>query len=185
MREVGSNAAAPRPRPLPPLAPQSPFGAKKAAAPAARTTVIPGPDYRIPAIWLAANAATAAAQVVVGGAAPASQLPGFLLASLLPAFLATRAGAVKFVFGPESLTVTTAADGETENKFVGGANVWPYKSFVNWEFLPSPSFPVLVYFKETQTKPEGQIHFFPVLFDPATLLAVMRERCGPSVNSGA
>jgi hypothetical protein len=34
---------------------------------------------------------------------------------------------------------------------------------VNWE-LWWPSFPVLVYFKETQTKPEGQIHFFPVIF---------------------
>jgi hypothetical protein len=38
-----------------------------------------------------------------------------------------------------------------------------YASFVNWE-LWWPSFPVLVYFKETQTKPEGQIHFFPVIF---------------------
>jgi hypothetical protein len=170
--------------PQPPFLRQSPFGAKK-AAPTKRPTVVPPPDYRIPAIWLAANAATAAAQVLVGGAAPASQLPGFLLASLLPAFLATRAGAVKFVFGADGLTVTTAADGDTENRFVGGANAWPYASFVNWEFFPSPSFPVLVYFKETQTKPEGQIHFFPVLFDPKTLLGVMRERCGPSVNSGA
>ena len=83
------------------------------------------------------------------------------------------------------LGLTTAADGDTENRFVGGANAWPYASFVNWEFFPSPSFPVLVYFQETQTKPEGQIHFFPVLFDPKTLLGVMRERCGPSVNSGA
>ncbi len=31
------------------------------------------------------------------------------------------------------------------------------------QFYPSPEFPILVYFKETQTKPEGQIHFFPVL----------------------
>lgn len=34
---------------------------------------------------------------------------------------------------------------------------------MNWE-LWWPQFPVLVYFKETQTKPEGQIHFFPVIF---------------------
>lgn len=38
-----------------------------------------------------------------------------------------------------------------------------YSTFVNWE-LWWPNFPVLVYFKETQTKPEGQIHFFPVIF---------------------
>ena len=38
-----------------------------------------------------------------------------------------------------------------------------YSTFVNWE-LWWPQFPILVYFKETQTKPEGQIHFFPVIF---------------------
>lgn len=38
-----------------------------------------------------------------------------------------------------------------------------YSSFVNWE-LWWPNFPILVYFKETQTKPEGQVHFFPVIF---------------------
>lgn len=34
---------------------------------------------------------------------------------------------------------------------------------MNWE-LWWPNFPILVYFKETQTKPEGQVHFFPVIF---------------------
>lgn len=38
-----------------------------------------------------------------------------------------------------------------------------YSTFVNWE-LWWPNFPILVYFKETQTKPEGQVHFFPVIF---------------------
>lgn len=38
-----------------------------------------------------------------------------------------------------------------------------YSAFVNWE-LWWPNFPILVYFKEKQTKPEGQIHFFPVIF---------------------
>lgn len=156
------------------------------AAASRRDTVIPPPSYRIPAVWLGLNAATAAASVVLGGATPASQLPGFLLASLLPAFLASRATAVKFVFGPDALEVVTAAKGdETENKFVGGENKWSYANFVNWEFFPSPSIPILVYFKESQTKPEGQIHFFPVLFEAKELLRVMRERCGPSVNSGA
>lgn len=77
-----------------------------------------------------------------------------------------------------------AADGaQTDNAFVGGRNRWAYSTFVNWEIFPSPSLPVLVYFKETQTKPEGQIHFFPVIFDFKTLYAVMRARCGRSMNS--
>lgn len=44
-----------------------------------------------------------------------------------------------------------------------------YSTFVNWE-LWWPNFPILVYFKETQTKPEGQIHFFPVIFVSKTAL---------------
>merc|ERR1711871_355139 len=65
-----------------------------------------------------------------------------------------------------------------------GGNKWAFSSFVNWEIFPSPKFPVLVYFKETQTKPEGQIHFFPIIFNFDELYNVMVERCGPSQNSG-
>jgi len=68
---------------------------------------------------------------------------------------------------------------------VGGENSWSYKSFVNYDFFPSRSFPILVYFKETQTPEEmwntgpgeqanspeaiakgakpGQVHFFPAI----------------------
>ncbi|KAK2984104.1 hypothetical protein RJ640_018129 [Escallonia rubra] len=92
-----------------------------------------------------------------------------------------------------------------ENVFVGGKNRWKYSTFVNWE-LWWPNFPILVYFKETQTKPEGQVHFFPVIFmrsliiydfhfpPPAffpcykqngkQLYDVMVERAGPSKTSG-
>lgn len=95
---------------------------------------------------------------------------------------------MRFVFDDEALEVVISGkqpgdDGsETENAFVGGRNRWAYESFVNWEFW-WPGFPVLVYFKETQTKPEGQIHFFPIIFDGAELYEVMRARCGPSVGS--
>jgi hypothetical protein len=41
----------------------------------------------------------------------------------------------------------------------------------------------LVILQETQTKPEGQIHFFPVIFNGKQLYDVMVERCGPSQNS--
>ena len=60
---------------------------------------------------------------------------------------------------------------ESSNSFVGGMNKWDYSSFVNWE-LWWPDFPILVYFKETQTKPEGQIHFFPVIMNGRELYKV-------------
>lgn len=50
--------------------------------------------------------------------------------------------------------------GISERAFMFNAR---YSTFVNWE-LWWPNFPILVYFKETQTKPEGQVHFFPVIF---------------------
>lgn len=157
-------------------------------------TVVPAPSYRIPVVWLGLNVATALAHVSLGGDSLSSQVPGLLFASALPALLAVQASRVRFVFGPRTLEVVVgtetpeeAAAGqgqETENRFVGGKNEWSYDSFVNWEFFPSKGFPVLVYFKESQTKPEGQIHFFPVLFQAKELYTVMKERCGPSVNSG-
>ncbi|AQK59292.1 DUF3119 family protein [Zea mays] len=95
------------------------------------------------------------------------------LLGLLLLFQTTR---VRFVFDNEALE-------SGENVFVGGKNRWKYSTFVNWE-LWWPQFPVLVYFKETQTKPEGQIHFFPVIFDGRQLYDVMVERAGPSKTSG-
>lgn len=67
---------------------------------------------------------------------------------------------------------------ECKNYVLGTNNEWRYDSFVNWEFFPSIDFPILIYFKETQTPPEmqikgslggrqmdrrnnGQMHFFP------------------------
>ena len=37
---------------------------------------------------------------------------------------------------------------------------------------------------QQQTKPEGQIHFFPIIFNGKQVYDVMVERCGPSVGSG-
>ena len=73
----------------------------------------------------------------------------------------------RFVFDQDSFELKQVGDGELddsgENIVVGGANRWAYKSFVNWRFFPSKAFPILVYFKETQTSPDGQIHFFPAI----------------------
>ena len=43
-----------------------------------------------------------------------------------------------------------------------------------------PSLSWLWPLQETQTKPEGQIHFFPIIFESKRLLEVLAERCGPS-----
>ena len=37
--------------------------------------------------------------------------------------------------------------------------------------------------QETQSKPEGQVHFFPILFNGKKMYETMVERCGPSQNS--
>ena len=55
-----------------------------------------------------------------------------------------------------------------ENAFVGGESRWNYDTWTNWEVYPNEQLPILMYFKETQTKPEGQIvstsMTLPVLF---------------------
>jgi len=135
-------------------------------------TVVPEPSYNIPAVLLAVAGLSA-----YQGATPVAAVTG-----ILGAFLAFQASRVKFVFGPDALEVLVGEQ-ESENKFVGGENKWAYDSFTNWEFW-WPGFPVLVYFKETQTKPEGQIHFFPVIFNGKEVYETMVERCGSSQNSG-
>ena len=78
---------------------------------------------------------------------------------VLGGFLALQTSRVKFVFAEEDLEVVIGdapTEDQPENAFVGGENKWTFDSFVNWEFW-WPDFPVLVYFKETQTKPEGQV----------------------------
>ncbi|DBB11602.1 TPA: hypothetical protein ACH3X3_006992 [Trebouxia sp. C0006] len=154
------------------------FGKPKAPpAKIARETVIPEPSYSLP--------------IGLAGIAGLSGLEGNLalagVTGFLGAFLAFQASRVQFVFDDEGLEVLIKSKDdkaeESENKFVGGQNRWSYDAFTNWEFWWK-KFPVLVYFKETQTKPEGQIHFFPVLFKGDQLYDVMAERCGSSQNSG-
>ncbi|GMI20023.1 hypothetical protein TeGR_g14574 [Tetraparma gracilis] len=112
----------------------------------------------------------------------------FLLLSLLFAVQAKR---LRFVFTAggsfdlSPVSLSGALLPPSGNVVVGGANSWPTSSFVNYAFFPSPSFPVLVYFKETATPRErwgdgpgaldevggGQIHFFPAIAD----VEVMKE----------
>ncbi|KAI5072384.1 hypothetical protein GOP47_0012490 [Adiantum capillus-veneris] len=140
----------------------------------AKETIVPEPDYRIPIVLLGGAAALVYADNMLA-AAPVGLL------GLLLLFQTTR---VRFVFDDEALEVKVGEEltESGENVFVGGKNRWKYSTFVNWEMW-WPNFPVLVYFKETQTKPDGQVHFFPVIFNGKQLYDVMVERAGRSVNS--
>ncbi|XP_020225636.1 uncharacterized protein LOC109807512 [Cajanus cajan] len=140
-----------------------------------RETVIPEPDYRIPIVLLG----------VAGGLVYTDNLVPAVPAGLLGLLLLFQTTRVRFVFDDEALEVKVGDQLQEsgENVFVGGKNRWKYSTFVNWE-LWWPNFPILVYFKETQTKPEGQIHFFPVIFNGKQLYDVMVERAGPSKTSG-
>ncbi|VFQ61167.1 unnamed protein product [Cuscuta campestris] len=139
-----------------------------------RETIVPDPDYRIPIVLLG----TAGVLIYTDNLLAAA--PTGLLGLLL-LFQTTR---VRFVFDDEALEVKVGARLEESGKnvFVSGKNRWKYLTFVNWEMW-WPNFPILVYFKETQTKPEGQVHFFPVIFNGKQLYDAMVERCGSSETS--
>ncbi|KAG9159277.1 hypothetical protein Leryth_026445 [Lithospermum erythrorhizon] len=140
-----------------------------------KETIVPEPDYRIPIVVLG----------FAGGLGYADNLIAAAPVGLLGLLLLFQTTRVRFVFDDEALEVKVGEQLEEsgENVFVGGKNRWKYSSFVNWE-LWWPNFPILVYFKEMQTKPEGQVHFFPVIFNGKQLYDVMVERCGTSQTSG-
>ncbi|KAH1101929.1 hypothetical protein GLYMA_13G167300v4 [Glycine max] len=140
-----------------------------------RETVIPEPDYRIPIVLLG----------IAGGLVYTDNLVPAVPVGLLGLLLLFQTTRVRFVFDDEALEVKIGEQLQEsgENVFVGGKNRWKYSTFVNWEFW-WPNFPILVYFKESQTKPEGQIHFFPIIFNGKQLYDVMVERAGPSKTSG-
>ncbi|KAK7388695.1 hypothetical protein VNO78_23522 [Psophocarpus tetragonolobus] len=140
-----------------------------------RETVIPEPDYRIPIVLLG----------IAGGLVYTDNLVPAVPVGLLGLLLLFQTTRVRFVFDDEALEVKIGEQLQEsgENVFVGGKNRWKYSTFINWEFW-WPNFPILVYFKETQTKPEGQIHFFPIIFNGKQLYDVMVERAGPSKTSG-
>ncbi|KAL2479695.1 Uncharacterized protein Adt_32661 [Abeliophyllum distichum] len=139
-----------------------------------KETIIPDPDYRIPAVLLG----------TAGGLVYVDNLSAAFPIGLLGLLLLLQTTRVRFVFDEEALEVKIGDQLQEsgENAFVGGKNRWKYSTFVNWE-LWWPNFPILVYFKEKQTKPEGQVHFFPVIFNGKQLYDVMVERCGSSKTS--
>lgn len=148
-------------------------------------TVIPG-DYRIGGVLLS----------VAAFLGPVCHLwTQFGVHGFLGAFLAFQASRVRFRFSDTDLDVvfiepgaddSTATDADTDssgdNKLQGGgANKWSFESVTNWEFW-FPGFPILVYYKENQTRPEGQPHFFPIIMDGKKLYEQMLEKMPTSVN---
>ena len=76
-------------------------------------------------------------------------VPGALLA-LFGAFLIFQTATLRFTFDEKEFSLVKADLSSTgENVVVGGENRWAYDKFVNYDFFPSESLPILVYFKET------------------------------------
>lgn len=114
-------------------------------------------------------------------------VPGALLA-LFGLFLTFQTTTLRFTFDDSAFSLVKSDLSSTgENVVVGGENRWAYDKFVNYDFFPSEGFPILVYFKETQTPEDqwdigpgeqansaealakgavrGQVHFFPAISD--------------------
>jgi len=108
-----------------------------------------------------------------------------VLLTVFGAFLAFQTTTLRFTFDETAFALVKADLSTTgENVVVGGENRWKYDTFVNWTFLPSEDFPILVYFRETQTpaasreevpivvdEADGQVHFFPAISNSQQLKA--------------
>ena len=113
--------------------------------------------------------------------------------TLFGLFLVFQTTTLRFTFDDANFSlVRSNLDSTGENVVVGGENVWAYDKFVNYDLFPSRSFPILVYFKETQTPEEfwnvgpgqqanspeaiaegavpGQVHFFPAIANTEDLI---------------
>ena len=100
---------------------------------------------------------------------------GAIVFTVIGLFFGYQTASLRLTFDSDSFSVVksdTLVAGT--NPVVGGSNSWKYDSIVDYDFLPSQNFPILLYFKETQTpkenwveipitidKAEGQQHFLP------------------------
>lgn len=94
----------------------------------------------------------------------------------LGAFLYLQTARIRFVFGPKKLNVASRNLSSGELKFIRG---WAYEEFAAWDIYPSPSFPILAYFRERESYGgRGSIHFFPILADGQQLRNLLETRTG-------
>jgi len=123
-----------------------------------------------------------------------AQATGFgMIVSFIGAFLVLQTIRLRFRFGGESLDVLRVEQLSDEGKRSEPAETdpagrkvaigpWKYSSVVNWEFW-WPGFPVVAYFKETQTKATGQRHFFFMIMDGKAVYGEMLKRFGNAGNA--
>mmetsp|Transcript_9380 Transcript_9380/g.24867 ORF Transcript_9380/g.24867 Transcript_9380/m.24867 type:complete len:127 (+) Transcript_9380:5796-6176(+) len=115
--------------------------------------------------------------MLLGGASGVIAGDGFTVAAvpllLLGTFLLIQTSVVRFVFTDSTFTVAKKTSNPEELEFV---NSWAYSSITNWEVWWEP-FPVLCYFKETESYDgRGSIHFFPVLFNGRALVNAFQTK---------
>lgn len=140
-----------------------------------QSTII-GPSYNF---CLGSAAITAA---LVGVQAP---IPFPLFFGALSLLTGVQSGRVRFAFDRNAMEVLLEdKEGEIkqsgDNFETGTQNRWNYKTFTRWNFVPSESIPIFVYFYETETKggDEEQFHLFPVIMDAKQLATTMKEKIG-------
>lgn len=150
-----------------------------------------------PSYNLALGSLALGAAFGVPGSPLKSKLSAFLGGiplTLFGLFLLFQTTTLRFTFDDDNFSlVRSSGDSLGENVVVGGENVWAYNKFVNYDLFPSRSFPILVYFKETQTPEEnwnvgpgeqanseeaiskgavpGQVHFFPAIANTEDLIS--------------
>ena len=102
-----------------------------------------------PSYNLAAGAATLglAAGVLENFKGATGKLFGGLaiVFTLIGGFFAYQTATLRFTFDENNFALTSSLDGGKigKNEIVGGENKWTYKSFLNYDFLPSEEFPIL------------------------------------------
>ncbi|KAL3800368.1 hypothetical protein HJC23_003664 [Cyclotella cryptica] len=167
---------------------------------AAGPTEIIAPSYN-----LALGSLALAAAFALPGSPLKSNLStilGGIPLALFGLFLAYQTTTIRFTFDDNNFSLVKAnMESSGENFVVGGENVWAYDKIVNYDLFPSRSFPILVYFKETQTPEEfwnvgpgekansveaiakgavpGQVHFFPAIANTEDIISGFEKHgCG-------
>jgi len=107
---------------------------------------------------------------------PVKFAPLAVLLAAFGAFVAFQTSTLRFEFTDSAFELARIGRAPDENVVTGGSNSWKLATVTNYAFLPSEGFPILVYFRETQTPPadrvdapivvddlDGQAHFFPAI----------------------
>ena len=166
------------------------------------TSLAAGPLEVIePSYNLAVGSLALGAAFGVPGSPLKSKLSAFLGGiplTLFGLFLAYQTTTLRFTFDDDNFSlVKSNMESTGENVVVGGENIWAYQSFVNYNVFPSQKFPILIYFKETQTPEEfwkvgpgeqanseealakgavpGQVHFFPAIGNTEQIIAAYEK----------